>query len=99
MTEAACERHEANSGSSWSGIMVPAWITFIVLLAWYPETLDTIWSWLRGLPLAAEIVMWIVMLPWALGLLVWESSLVTWASVLLIVLMALFWTSVFSQKH
>jgi hypothetical protein len=99
MTEAACRRHESKRQSPWSGIMVPAWITFFVLLAWYPETLDTIWNWLRTLPLPAEIVMWIVMLPWAVGLAIWESSLATWLSVGLVVLLAFLWTSAFSGKH
>jgi len=79
--------------------MVPAWITFFILLAWYPEVLHSIWAWLRGLPLAAEIVMWIVMLPWAIALAFWESSLATWFSVGLIVLMALAWVSVFAPRH
>jgi hypothetical protein len=79
--------------------MVALWITFFVLMGFYPETLDSIWNWLRGLPIAAEIVMWIVMLPWAIGLAIWESSLATWLSVLVIAVLALIWTSVFSQKH
>jgi hypothetical protein len=75
------------------------WIAFIVLMAFSPGTLDSIWSWLRGLPLAAEIVMWIVTLPWALGLLVWESSVDTWIRVIVVVLLALFWTSLFTPKR
>ncbi len=79
--------------------MLALWITFFVLMGFYPETLDSIWSWLRGLPLVAEIVMWIVMLPWAIGLAIWQSSLATWLSVLLIALLAVAWMSIFSQKR
>lgn len=85
--------------SSWSTLVTGLWIAFIVLMAFYPEQLDSLWSWLRGLPLAAEIVMWIVALPWAIGLLVWESSWDTWLRVLLVVLLAVFWTGVLTQKR
>ena len=75
------------------------WIAFIALMLFSSGTLDSIWSWLRSLPLAAEIVMWIVALPWALGLLVWESSSDQWLRVLVVVVMALLWTSVFGAKR
>jgi hypothetical protein len=79
--------------------MALVWIVFIALMAFNPGALDSIWSWLRNLPLAAEIVMWIVALPWALGLLVWETSWDGWVRALVVVLMALLWTSVFGAKR
>jgi hypothetical protein len=44
-------------------------------------------------------VLWIVALPWAIGLVVWESSWDAWLRVLVVVLLALFWSSVFGHKR
>jgi hypothetical protein len=99
MTETAVHRTERRSGGGGSGLFVALWIAFFVLMAADPDVLHRLWAWLRGLPLAAEIVMWIVTLPWAVGLAVWETSLVDWLRVLLVVLIALAWSAVFAPKR
>jgi len=89
--------HEAGSkhaprpvarGATFSGLMVAMWSVFITLLVVSPETLDDAYDWLTGLPIVWEILMWIVLLPWALAYLVWESSWDQWLRVLALGLMA-----------
>jgi hypothetical protein len=98
MTETAAQRRDRPAGGA-QPAMGLLWIAFIALMAFSSGTLDSIWEWLRSLPLAAEIVMWIIALPWALGLLVWESSWEEWLRVLVVVVMALLWTSAFGSKR
>jgi hypothetical protein len=98
MTETIVRHQDRHSGGA-QPVMALLWITFIALMAFSSGTLDSIWEWLRSLPLAAEIVMWIIALPWALGLLIWESSWDEWARVLVVVLLALFWTGLFGSKR
>jgi hypothetical protein len=68
--------------------MVATWSAFVTLLAASPETLADVWSWLGGVALFYEIVMWILLLPWAVGYAVWESSWDHWLRILLVVLVA-----------
>lgn len=69
-------------GTLWFGSMVAVWSTFCTLLAVSPETLADAYDWLRGLGPVLEVVMWIVLLPWAVAWLVWETSWEQWARVL-----------------
>jgi len=50
------------------------WVGFAVALVVNPEWLDLLWNWVRGLPLVAEIVVWVVLLPITVGLWIWTSS-------------------------
>lgn len=50
------------------------WIGFAIALIVNPEWLDQLWSWVQGLPLAARIVVWLVLLPITAGLWIWTSS-------------------------
>lgn len=96
MTEAAVRKTEPGhvEGVAWFTLMVGMWSAFSALLIASPETLEEIWSWLTGLPLAAEIVMWILLLPWALGLAVWQSSWDEWLRLLIVALLGAGWTAV-----
>ncbi len=80
------------SGLAWFTLMVGMWSAFSTLLIVSPETLEDIWNWLTGLPLAAEIVMWILLLPWVLGLAVWQSSWEEWLRLLIVALLGAGWT-------
>ena len=44
------------------------WGAFVTLVAASPETLERAYDWLTGLALVWEILMWIVLLPWAVSL-------------------------------
>lgn len=80
-------------GVAWFTLMVGMWSAFSTLLIASPETLRDVWSWLTGLPLAAEVVMWILLLPWALALAAWQSSWDEWIRLLIVALLGATWTA------
>ena len=47
-------------GTTFFGLMVAAWTTFVTLLAVSPETLADFHDWMRELALVWEILMWIL---------------------------------------
>lgn len=55
-------------------IFAVMWIGFAVVLIVNPASLDTLWDWVRGLPLIAEILVWIAFLPITVGLWIWTSA-------------------------
>ena len=56
-------------------IFVVLWVGFVITLVVNPEWLDLLWNWVRALPSAAEIIVWVLFLPIMVGLWIWESSL------------------------
>jgi hypothetical protein len=85
-------------GVGWFAFMVAMWSAFFTLLVAAPDSLADGWHWLTGLPLAAEIVMWILLLPWALGLAVWQSSWQEWLRLLVVAVVAAGWTLVSAPR-
>ncbi len=86
--EVGCKRKSAPMaapGSVWFGLMVAVWAVFFTLLAVSPGTLEDAYDWLSGLAIVWEILMWIVLLPWALAYVVWESAWAHWLQVLVVV--------------
>lgn len=59
------------------------WLAFGVLLIVNQGDLDAAWSWIRSLPLLAQLAVWVLFLPVVLGLWIWET---TWPWVLRLVL-------------
>lgn len=59
------------------------WIGFAAGLIWSQGSLDQAWQTIRGLPLVAQGVVWVLFLPVMIGLWVWET---TWPLVLRLVL-------------
>jgi hypothetical protein len=55
-------------------MFVVVWVGFAVGLRGDHAFLDTTWEWLRGLPAPIAVVVWLVFLPIACGLWIWESS-------------------------
>lgn len=78
------------SGTTWFGAMVALWTIFFTLLVVSTETLADVHDWLTGLALVWEVLMWIVLLPWALAYVVWESSWAHWLQIVAVVLIAAF---------
>lgn len=78
----------AAPGSVFFGLMVATWTVFFTLLAVSPETLEDVYDWLTGLAIVWEVLMWIVLLPWAITYVVWDSSWDHWLRVVLVVLFA-----------
>ena len=97
MSELAAQKSDVG-GVGWFTVMVGMWSAFSTLLIVSPETLDDVWRWLTGLPLALEVLMWIAILPWALALAVWQSSWEDWLRLLLIALLGVFWTMVSAPR-
>jgi len=59
------------------------WIGFAVALGWSQGSLDQAWSTIRGWPLVAQAVIWVLFLPVMVGLWIWETS---WPIVVRVVL-------------
>jgi hypothetical protein len=55
-------------------IFAMLWAGFAIALVVDREWLDLLWDWVRALPPAAEIVLWVSVLPIMTGLWIWESS-------------------------
>ena len=55
-------------------IFAVLWVGFVIALIVNPEWLDSLWDWVRGLPIVAEIIAWLVFLPIVVGLWIWTSS-------------------------
>jgi hypothetical protein len=55
-------------------IFAMLWVGFAIALVVNPEWLDLLWTWVRALPLVAEIIVWVALLPMMVALWVWESS-------------------------
>jgi len=91
-TDATRAQTVSPGGMAWFVLMVGVWAAFVTLAVASPDTLGNIWSDVRGLPAAVEVPLWLLTLPWMLGLAVWESSWETWLRVLLVAWIAAGWT-------
>jgi hypothetical protein len=54
-------------------VCLALWAAFAWAAAARPAVLDQAWGRVRELPLIAQPVVWIALLPWLTGLAVWES--------------------------
>lgn len=61
------------------------WVVFAAGLIWSQGSLDQAWAAIRGLPLIAQVVVWVLFLPVMAGLWVWETS---WPLVLRLIVVA-----------
>jgi hypothetical protein len=55
-------------------MFVILWVGFAMALRGNHAILDTTWDWLRGLPDPIQVVTWVIFLPIAVGLWIWEST-------------------------
>ena len=95
MSEAALEHVERSErrplgATIWFLWMVAMWAGFLVLLA--ADRIDGVWSWVRDLPLLAELVLWLALFPWLLGAAVWTSSWTGWLRLFLVLGFAFGWS-------
>jgi hypothetical protein len=56
------------------GAVVLLWALFAIAAAVSPGVLTDIWAEVETLPFALRIVVWVVALPWMLGLAIWQGS-------------------------
>jgi hypothetical protein len=61
------------------------WVGFGVALIWSQGSLDATWQTIRSLPLIVQAVVWLLFLPVAAGLWIWET---TWPMLLRLLLVA-----------
>ena len=50
------------------------WALFAYALVVNQASLDAIWQWSRSLHIVAQVVVWLLVLPLAIGLWIWESG-------------------------
>jgi hypothetical protein len=55
-------------------MFVVVWVGSAVALTGDAAFVDSAWQWLRGLPAPVEVVVWVVFLPIAVGMWIWEST-------------------------
>lgn len=80
------------NGIGWlaeSGLLFVAfgvlWLGFGAAILWSQGSLDAVWQWIRGLPLIAQALVWLLFLPVMIGLWIWESG---WHVVVRLILVA-----------
>jgi hypothetical protein len=66
-------------------ILTILWLGFGAALVFNRELLDTTWQFFRGMPLAAQVILGLLVLPVVLGLWIWESSWPVWVRLLLVI--------------
>jgi hypothetical protein len=55
-------------------VMTLIWAAFATALVASPASLDGAWQRFQELPRPVEAVVWLLVLPWMIGLAIWESS-------------------------
>jgi hypothetical protein len=80
------------------GVFLLLWIAFMVALVADQGALDSVWNWLGSLPLLLQVVIWVLFLPLALGLRVWESDWTLWVRLVVIVALAAGTLGAFSPR-
>jgi hypothetical protein len=76
----------------WFIWMEAMWVAFFILV--FSDQLAGLWSTLTHLPVVAEVVIWIALLPWMLGSWVWLGSWPLWIRVALVLCFAVGWSIV-----
>jgi hypothetical protein len=75
-------------------ILTLLWLGFAAALVFNQALLDTAWQILRGLPFIAQAVIWLLVLPVAAGLWIWETSWPLWLRLVLVI--GLGWVTVYT---
>lgn len=70
------------------------WLGFAAALVFNQSILDNIWQALRGMPIFVQVVVWLLVLPIAMGLWIWEMSWPLWIRLILII--GLGWATIYT---
>lgn len=70
------------------------WLGFIAALLFNPALLDTVWQSFRSWSLILQLAVGLLVLPVALGLLIWETAWVFWLRLILVIGLA--WVTVYT---
>lgn len=76
------------------GILTFLWLGFGAALIFNQAILDTVWQSLRSLPLIVQGLVWLLVLPVALGLWIWETSWPFWIRLILVI--GLGWVTIYT---
>lgn len=79
-------------------IMVGGWVAFAVALVASQQTLDDVWTSVRGLPLVVEGVVWLLAFPFLIGLAIWQASWDEAVRLIVIALLAVAYTYLFVPR-
>ena len=66
-------------------ILTILWLGFGAALIFNQALLDTAWQLFRGLPLWAQVILGLLLLPLILGLLIWQSPWPLWIRLILVI--------------
>ena len=75
-------------------ILTILWLGFAAALIFNQSMLDTARQFLRGLPIAVQVVVWLLVLPVAAGLWIWETSWPVWLRLVLVI--GLGWVTIYT---
>lgn len=70
------------------------WLGFAAALVFNQTILDNIWQALRGMPMFIQVLVWLLVLPVALGLWIWETHWPLWIRLILII--GLGWATIYT---
>jgi len=76
---------------AWFLIMLTGWAIVATLLVAAPDTTDRFWHGSRNLPMWQQVIEWIILLPWMVGIAIWQSDWATNVRVAAVTLVALAW--------
>jgi len=74
-------------------VMVGLWGAFIALAIVSPETLTHLWTWTQGLWWPLQIVVWVLFLPWMIGLWVWQTDWSFGVRMAIVAVLAVGWSA------
>lgn len=68
---------EGATGFGWFAfaVVLVIWIGFGLAMVAAPDILIDVWEWAGDLSMAWKLVVWVLGLPWMIGLAVWQSGL------------------------
>jgi hypothetical protein len=75
-------------------ILTVLWLGFAAALIFNQAILDTVWQSFRALPWAVQGVIWLLVLPVAAGLWIWETSWPLWLRLVLVI--GLGWVTIYT---
>jgi hypothetical protein len=91
--------HAARRGRGGFVLMVAGWVVFFGLLVASEPTLGELWHDVRDLSLVVEVVVWLLLFPFVLGLGVWDSGWDGWLRLLLVCCFAIGWSIAFWPRR
>jgi hypothetical protein len=74
-------------------LMVGLWGAFVALAFASPETLNEVWRWAGALWWPLQIVVWLLFLPWMIGLWVWQTGLSFGVRMAIVAVLAIGWSA------